>query len=241
MKIAASRASGSDKYLMYERWLRAADPDVEVVDLHGMSPDQAVEQLRSCAGLLLTGGPDVAPERYGQPEKAELCGPADLERDALELALIDEARERRMPVLGICRGAQILNVAYGGTLIADIPTVQGAEVEHRQIDSVDQRHALHVEGGSLIKRICRVMDGSVNSAHHQAVEHLSPVFEVAAHAADGTIEAFEWADASYGGKPFLLAVQWHPERMEYDNPLSLPIAQAFMHEVAAFDVLIVSG
>lgn len=237
MKIAATRASGSDKYLMYERWLREADPDVEVVDLHGMSPDQAVEHLRMCAGVVITGGPDVAPDRYGQPEKAELCGPPDLDRDALELAVIQAAAERNMPILGICRGAQILNVAYGGTLIADIPTVQGAAVEHRQLDGVDQRHALHVEGGSLIKRICRVMDGEVNSAHHQAVEYLAPQFEVSARADDGTIEAFEWANATVGGRSFLLAVQWHPERMDHADPLSLPIAQAFTHEAAAYAAL----
>lgn len=238
MKIAASRASGSEKYGLYELWLRQADPTVEVVDLYGMDENSAVEALQACSGLLLTGGPDVDPDHYQQPEKRSLCQPADAGRDTLELALIRAAFDRRLPVLGICRGAQVLNVAYGGTLVADIPAVIHEALTHGQIDGVDARHAIEVEGGSLIKKLCRVMDGEVNSAHHQSVERLAGPFMASATSPDGVIEAFEWADGTLGGKPFLLAVQWHPERMEYDSPLSLPIAQAFVGEVAAYEFLI---
>lgn len=238
MKIAASRVSGSEKYASYQRWLRAVDPEVEVVDLYTYStPAEAVTLMKECSGLLLTGGPDVNPVRYGQPEKAALCEPPDEHRDALELALIESATEANMPILGICRGAQILNVAFGGTLIADIPTVVGTEIEHRQVDGVDSHHAIHSEPGSLIKRICRSLDGEINSAHHQSVERLATIFTPSATSPDGVIEAFEWGDAAMGGKPFLLAVQWHPERMDYGNPFSLPIAQHFVSEVAAYSQL----
>lgn len=238
MIIAISKASGSSNYGNYATWLRAVDPSVEVVDMNGLSPDEAVERLRSCDGLILSGGPDVAPERYEQPEKRALCGSIDEERDATEFALVEEARTLRLPTLGICRGAQLLNVAYGGTLVADIPTARPSDVEHRQLDGVDQRHMVHVEPGSIIKHIAGVMDAEVNSAHHQSVETLANVFTPSAYSSDGILEAFEWGDATLGGKPFLLAVQWHPERMDHSEPLSLSIARHFLHEADAYSVLL---
>lgn len=238
MKIALSKASGSDKYETYGRWLTTADPDVVVVDCITMTADEAVLALEECNGLILTGGPDVEPEWYGQPEKRALCLGFDAARDTLELALVKAAVALNMPVLGICRGAQVMNVAYGGTLVADLPTAKGLDVEHRQVDGRDGMHAIEVEPGSLIKRICRVVDGEVNTAHHQAVERLASVFTPSATALDGTIEAFEVADATLGGRPFILAVQWHPERMQWDNPLSMNIAVHFLNEAHAFGKLV---
>lgn len=242
MRIAVTRASGSAKYAMYEAWLKAADASVEVVDLYtAATVEEATDVLRTCSGLVLSGGPDVEASRYGMPERAALSEAPDLHRDALEFAAIDVARELRMPTLGICRGLQILNVAYGGTLIADIPTETTSTIEHRQIDGMDAHHHIEVEPGSLIKRMCRALDGTVNSAHHQCVDTLAGLFTPSATADDGTIEAFEWGDASLGGKPFLVAVQWHPERLDHENPLSLPIAQHFVNEVAAYEALIQHG
>ncbi len=238
MKVAISKASGSDSYLRYAPWLMAADTRVEIVDLHGMMPKDACAALRECSGLVLSGGPDVAPERYEMPELRELCGVIDEGRDAVEFALVECARESRIPTLGICRGAQLLNVAYGGTLTADIPQQIPAALEHRKIGDADSFHSVHVESGSILKSITRTMDGSVNSAHHQAVDRLASIFTPSARSADGVIEAFEWGDATLGGKPFLLAVQWHPERMDYTNPFSLSVAQHFLYEVDAFASLI---
>ncbi len=238
MRIAISKASGSDKYLMYEAWLRAADPDVEVVDLITSSPDDAVALLDTVAGIVLSGGPDVDPDHYGQPEKRAVCHTIDEHRDALELAVAKAAVEKNLPVLGICRGLQLLNVAFGGTLIADIPTQRPSEIEHRRINDVDAIHDLHAEPGSLIKRITGSLDGTVNSAHHQGIEKIANLFAPAALAPDGLIEAIEWGDAALGGKPFLLGVQWHPERLPYDNPYSLPIAAHFMHEAHAYHLLL---
>lgn len=240
MKIAISRASGSPAYERYAPWLQAADERVSIVDLHGLTPDVAAEQLSSCDGLVLSGGPDVDPSRYEAEHRRALCAAIDVERDERELSLIERARDLRMPVLGICRGAQILNVAYGGTLYADLPTEYPSSVEHRQIEGTDGSHELAVEPGSILRRISRHMDGIVNSAHHQSVEHLAPLFTASALSADGIIEAFEWGDAALGGKPFLLAVQWHPERLDYDNPFSLSIAQHFIHEADAYRLLVKS-
>lgn len=238
MKIAISRASGSPSYERYAPWLAAADPGISVIDMHPYSPEDAATLLKECDGLVLSGGPDVDPSRYNVEERRGLCLSIDADRDARELALIERARELMMPVLGICRGAQILNVAYGGTLYADLPTERPSDVEHRQVESVDAMHPIAVEPGSILRRISRAMDGIVNSAHHQAVEHLAPLFTPSVISSDGLIEAFEWGDAALGGKPFLLAVQWHPERLDYGNAFSLPIAEHFIHEAHAYRLLV---
>lgn len=238
MKIAISRASGSPSYERYAPWLQAADERVTVVDMHSLSAAEASNSLGDCDALVLSGGPDVDPARYDAEHRRALCQVIDAERDEREIALIERARDLRMPVLGICRGAQILNVAYGGTLYADLPTERPSSTEHRQVDGVDAMHSVEIESGSILRRICRTMDGSVNSAHHQGVEHLAPLFTPSVVSADGIIEAFEWGDATLGGKPFLLAVQWHPERLDYDNPFSLPIAQHFIHEADAYRLLV---
>lgn len=238
MTIAISKASGAANYEKYATWLAAANPDASVVDMNGRRAEEAVELLKTCDGLILSGGPDVDPERYGEPEKREVCGAIDEHRDEVEFALVTAARELSLPVLGICRGAQLLNVAYGGTLTADIPSALPSAIEHRQLDGVDSTHQVHVEPGSIILRIAGVLDANVNSAHHQAVEKLATLFTPSALSPDGIVEAFEWGDATLGGKPFLLALQWHPERMSYDEPLSLNVAQHFLHEAEAYSVLI---
>lgn len=238
MKIAISRASGSPSYERYAPWLQAADERVTVVDMHAMSAADASNKLADCDGLVLSGGPDVDPARYDAEHRRALCQVIDAERDERELALIERARDLRMPVLGICRGAQILNVAYGGTLYADLPTECPSSTEHRQIDGADSIHPVEIEPGSILRRICRTMDGQVNSAHHQSVEHLAPLFTPSVLSSDGVIEAFEWGDATLGGKPFLLAVQWHPERLDHANPFSLAIARHFIHEADAYRLLV---
>lgn len=236
--IAISKASGSPSYANYAAWLHAVDPSIHIVDCQPLSVDDAVAALDGCDGLVLTGGPDVAPERYELPELRGLCTSIDEERDAKEFALIERARDLRLPTLGICRGAQVLNVAYGGTLVADLPTQRPSQEHHGSNDGVDPVHDLHVEPGSILKHICGVMDSMVNSSHHQAVDRIAQLFTVSARSADGTIEAFEWGDATLGGKPFLLGVQWHPERMSFDEPMSGSIAEHFVHEADAFRSLI---
>lgn len=237
MTIAISKASGSPAYSHYGRWLATVDLDFAVVDMAGLSAEEAVVRLRECDGLILSGGPDVDPERYNEIEKRGACKVIDQARDAMEFGLVEAARDLSMPVLGICRGAQLLNVAYGGTLIADIPSARPSEIEHGQQDGIDSVHAVCIESGSIIKSICGVYDAEVNSAHHQAVEKLATLFTPSALSPDGMIEAFEWGDATIGGKPFLLAVQWHPERMEFDAPLSANIARHFLQEADAYSVL----
>lgn len=241
MKIAISKSEGAnvDNYIS---WLKAAHEDVEIVELGGLTPEDAVEALNGTDGLLLSGGADVDPAEYERESMRSLCT-MDPARDAMELALIHASRELRMPVLGICRGMQILNVAYGGTLIADIPSQYPTSIEHRQDaeTKIDATHDVELQPGTILRHFIGVFEGTVNSAHHQCVDQLADVFTASAHSSDGIIEALEWGDASLGGKPFLYAVQWHPERLPYDNPMSLPIAQHFLLEVDAYRVLVKSA
>jgi putative glutamine amidotransferase len=170
-----------------------------------LAPERAVAALGSeIRGLVLTGGEDVEPARYGavRHPKLEDTDPA---RDAAELALIAAARARRLPILAICRGIQILNVALGGTLYQDLASERPGPVTHTGNDG---RHAVRVEPGSLLERTLGVRAATVNSRHHQAIRDLAPGLRAVAWAEDGLIEAAEPADA---GAPWMLAVQWHPE------------------------------
>ena len=237
MRIAISKGSGHDRYAHYLQWLQTINNEVEMVDLISLSPNEAVEALSSVNGVLLSGGPDVDPSRYGQPEKHAHCGTIDEHRDELELAIIQPALELNLPILGICRGFQVLNVALGGTLVADIPSEMTSNIEHRALDDIDSNHNIAVEPGSMIKRITRTLDAEVNSAHHQGIEKLATLLSPSALSADGLIEAFEWGDAALGGKPFMLGVQWHPERMDIQHPMSGAIAEHFLQEVQAYSLL----
>ncbi|HYT70026.1 MAG TPA: gamma-glutamyl-gamma-aminobutyrate hydrolase family protein [Gemmatimonadales bacterium] len=169
-----------------------------------LDPERACAALDRVQGLVLTGGEDVEPGRYGahpHPKLEEI----DAARDAVELALIAGARARRLPILAICRGIQILNVALGGTLYQDLASERPGGIDHADPRS---RHALRVESGTLLHRAIDARDATVNSRHHQAIRDLAPTLRAAAWAPDGVIEGAEPKD---GGEPWTLAVQWHPE------------------------------
>jgi putative glutamine amidotransferase len=238
MKIAISKGSGSEKYENYGKWIKKADETVECVDMSQLDKEEALKVLEECAGIVFTGGEDVEPSRYGKTDVNydEKHVETDPKRDELEFALVEKAEELKMPVLGICRGAQLLNVAFGGTLVVDIPSEYETEQEHRAVEKKDQKHEVEIVSGSILKKIAGALEGEVNSAHHQAITKLPQNLTAAAKAPDGIIEAFEWQDPM--GKPFLLAVQWHPERMENpESPLSLPIARHFLFEAESYDLL----
>ena len=169
-----------------------------------VAADRAAAALAAVRGLVLTGGEDVAPDRYGATPHPRL-GDVDPVRDAAELALIAAARSRRLPILAICRGIQILNVALGGTLYQDLDSERPSLVPHS--DETTQ-HAVRVAAGSLLERTLGMRSATVNSHHHQAIRDLAPCLKAVAWADDGVIEAAEPADANAA---WMVAVQWHPE------------------------------
>lgn len=168
-----------------------------------LDPAHAPDVLDAVAGLVLTGGEDVDPARYGEARHAKL-EETDGARDLVELALYRAARERRLPILAICRGIQLVNVAEGGTLYQDLPSQHPSPVAHA---GPRAQHALRVEAGSLLERAVG-NPANVNSRHHQAVKALAVTLRAVAWAEDGVIEGVELPDAGTG---WLLAVQWHPE------------------------------
>jgi putative glutamine amidotransferase len=177
------------------------------------SPDHARSILERVDGLLLTGGEDVDPALYGQ-DRIDKCGEPNKARDETEIALSLAARELGKPLLAICRGPQVLNVAFGGTLIQDIPSQATGSLRHNADDARSSRiHDVSIEPDSLTARAIGATKVSVNSLHHQSVKDIAPGFRVAATAPDGIVEAIEWDGADW----WAMGVQWHPEEMN-DSP-----------------------
>jgi len=193
------------------------------------NPDAASAILDSVAGLVLTGGADVDPARYGEKrhEKVRSVSPA---RDATEAALIKEARERGTPVLAICRGIQILNVALGGTLVQDIPSQCETKIAHDEESARDSRtHEISVEPGSRIAAAVGTHHLTVNSFHHQSVKRVADGMRVTARSPDGIIEGIESTDEDW----WVMAVQWHPEEMtDSAEPWDRGLFQAFARKLA---------
>ncbi|MGW4288735.1 gamma-glutamyl-gamma-aminobutyrate hydrolase family protein [Streptomyces sp. NPDC004673] len=176
-------------------------------------PELAPEVVARLDGVVIAGGPDVDPARYGA-ERSPRCGPPAPERDAWELALIEAALAAHVPLLGICRGMQLLNVALGGTLVQHLDG-------HAETVGVFGAHPVHPVPGTLYAAV--QPDGtSVPTYHHQAVDRLAPGLIPSAHAADGTIEAVELPSA----QGWVLGVQWHPEMGTDERVMRALIAAA---------------
>ncbi|HEU0023616.1 MAG TPA: gamma-glutamyl-gamma-aminobutyrate hydrolase family protein [Thermoleophilaceae bacterium] len=157
-------------------------------------------------GICLSGGPDLDPETYGAAPHPEL-GPVESELDRFELAIAREAHSRNLPILAICRGAQLLNVATGGTLIQHLPDWTDGTLEHRQTAAADRvTHGVELASGSMAAAVLGAVDVSVNSFHHQAVDRLGRGLLAVGWSPDGVVEAVEAP-----GRDFVLGVQWHAE------------------------------
>ncbi|HEY6899052.1 MAG TPA: gamma-glutamyl-gamma-aminobutyrate hydrolase family protein [Puia sp.] len=205
--------TGTDwKHENYVKWIVSGEPGIEVVKLSASQRNLA--EFLECDGLVLSGGVDIDPQLYGgageyvkQPKQWER------DRDDFEQLALRMAWDKGLPVLGVCRGLQLINVTLGGTLVQDLG-VEG-DATHENVAGVDKEHAVSVLPGTLLQEIVRKDCGVVNSAHHQSVDRLGDRLVVNCRAGDGTIEGIEWAEPE--GRPFLMAVQWHPERMYVNN------------------------
>ena len=161
-------------------------------------------------GLLLSGGEDADPTLYGAEPEAGKSYSAD--RDEFESQLARLARERNLPTLAICRGLQVTNVAFGGSLVVDLPATDVHETVVDGVEQLHRRHAVRFAPESMLAKAYGTQERIVNTIHHQAVDRVAEGFVATAHANDGVIEAIEATD----GWP-LLAVQWHPEKLSEPN------------------------
>jgi len=185
-------------------------PAVALRDIRGM--------VSRIDGFVLSGGGDIDPSFWKGPPA--MAGRAvDRERDIFEILLAREACRQRKPLLGICKGAQVLNVSRGGTLINDIPSERPARMDHE-----NTTHLISIDGGSQLRQILRRDSLTVNSTHHQAVRRPGKGLKVAAHAPDGTVEAIESADGSL----FVIGVQFHPERFYKKDAAAAKLFRRFI-------------
>jgi putative glutamine amidotransferase len=232
LKIAISKGVPEKDYENYLKWLKYADSTILFYDMYHLELDSALKLFETCDGLLLTGGTDVYPGRFGKENDTARILTPDFKRDTLEFALLSKAIEKRMPVQGVCRGLQLINVHFGGSLIIDIPEDLNTIIKHQFSDTYNCPHEVTITSGSLLNEISGTQTGITNSNHHQGIEVLGSELQGMATTNDGLIEAIGVKDdGNYG---YLFAVQWHPERMDYTNPLSGSIAKRFIKEVNSY-------
>jgi putative glutamine amidotransferase len=193
-------------------------------------PDAAVELLDTVDGLMLLGGGDIDPALYGAERHEKVYG-VDPVRDAVEIALVRAAAARGMPTLAICRGLQVLNVAFGGTLIQHLPDVPGLEQHGVPGGGGTVQHDVKASQDTALVAACGSDVLVCSSHHHQAVDRVGEGLHVTARAGDGVIEALELADDAAG---WMVAVQWHPEDTAADDPAQQGLFDALAEHARAY-------
>jgi len=217
------------KFELYRNWMLSYDDRVEVIQLgHRLNN---FEEIIHCNGILLTGGEDVHPKYYNHPEYYDYCHADDVDerRDEFEFQVLAYTEENLISVLGICRGIQIGNVFFGGTLIPDIAS--WGRFDHSKMpDKSDRYHEILINPSSWLKQIVNSERGLVNSNHHQSTDRIGKGLVASAVSPDGIVEAIERLNPI--GKSFLLFVQWHPERLnDQQSVFSKNIHQAFIRAI----------
>lgn len=228
MKIGLTRTENPEKQKFYEEWIKGND-NIEIVTLS--ADNNKPDDVKGLDALVLSGGVDIHPELYGgslEYEKAPEKG-WKKDRDIFEIKAFETALDQSIPVLGICRGLQLINVALKGTLLQDL----GPNLDNTHAGNPDKVHGVIIEPDTIMSDIVGQEDATTNSAHHQAIEQLGLGLGISCRADDGTVEGIEWANKD--AKPFMLAIQWHPERMHksglVNSPASDGIRKRFLQEV----------
>ncbi|HEX2788330.1 MAG TPA: gamma-glutamyl-gamma-aminobutyrate hydrolase family protein [Ignavibacteria bacterium] len=227
MKIGISKSDS--KFDRYLKWLDFWKVDYAVLDYE--SKDD-LAKLDECSGLILTGGVDIYPELYCDWDTVETRGTYLPMRDGFEFKLLEKAINVKMPVLGICRGCQLVNVFFRGSLIFDLEQIRG--VNHRKISQTEDRiHKVVINKNSLLFEIMGISETDVTSSHHQSVDRLGEGLMINAKASDGVVEGVEYLNKE--DKGFLVAVQWHPERfLDFEDIASKNLLLKFLNEVKLF-------
>jgi putative glutamine amidotransferase len=228
MKIAITKSNtGFQNYL---DWLNFFDINYIVLDC---KDNNALSLFKECNGLILTGGMDIYPGFYCEWKICESNSSFTPERDRFEIELIDNALRNKKPVLGICRGNQLLNVYFKGNLIFDLEKIKG--VNHKKISETEVRyHNINIKKDTLLFNIIKSEKGLITSTHHQAIDKVGEKLMVNAYADDKTAEGIEYKNKT--GKGFLLGIQWHPERFnDFNNIFSKNILLIFKKEADKYN------
>ncbi len=231
MKIGLTYTGSQEKHENYVRWLKENE-NIEVIKLS--VENKNADEIKKCDGLLLSGGRDIYPKYYGSRNFNYPNAPQDgfdENRDEFEISVFKLAQEKDLPVLAVCRGLQLVNCVLGGNLKQDLG--RPLNMIHRAEGGNDKAHGLNIVSGTQLAELTNSRRGVVNSAHHQAIKRPAKGLKVNCVSDDGTIEGLEWADRS--NKPFLICIQWHPERMfKFDlenSTMSGAIRNKFLEEI----------
>lgn len=230
LKIAISRER-KDIDVRYSTWLEYQKIPMNYINLYPLSIDQAIDSLKKCDALILSGGEDIYPGLFGQLADTIRCGDINRHRDSLEISLYQTAKMLKMPVLGICRGLQMVNVAEGGSLFIDLPTDNNSGELHRIGQEDWAQHYVVFSKDSELYKVIGQDSVLVESNHHQGINNLASPLQLLAHSSDGLAESVGRKDAESG---YLLAVQWHPEYAKRTDESSGKIAGLFLQEAEKF-------
>ena len=230
MRIGITDTLKEDKYGQYVRWIRSVDASVDIQKLsHGLDNAREIEKLD---GLLLSGGGDVHPRYYGKENQLGKTNGVNEQRDEFEFSVIERALDADRPILGVCRGMQVMNVYLGGSLTVNL----ASEVYNDHTSPADNRgtkHKISVVPHSMLHALTGATEMEVNTFHHQAVEKLGNGLMCSAISADNVVEAGEWVMKD--NMPFLMLVQWHPERLK-ETFFSQKLARLFLREVHQYQL-----
>jgi len=219
--IILSKASSN-----YVKWIE--DKNIIVLDAYTINNTDSILELAD--GIILTGGEDINPLEYNDTINIKVCGPINYSRDTLERKLFDFAFKNKIPLVGVCRGMQMMNVASGGTLYGDIPTEIGNKVIHRNNGEVMHEIVLSSSNSYYNKLIFPSHNDTflVNSWHHQGLKDIATHIHIIANSYDGLPEA---AVMDTSVHPFMIAVQFHPERLGIENGIHQQMRSNFLNAI----------
>ncbi|MBI5476540.1 MAG: gamma-glutamyl-gamma-aminobutyrate hydrolase family protein [Ignavibacteriales bacterium] len=221
--------TSEDKFNSYIQWLTSVNSGLKWIKLSYLLEN--IKDIDKCSGLLITGGGDVNPSLYRCPKGHPKIRGVDCKRDDFEKHLIDKAMRRNLPLLGICRGMQLVNVHFGGTLIPDVE--DAGYHSHRSKGEIVNRHNVTIENDTSLMKIIGAKIGNINSSHHQAADKPGDGLVVTTRSDDGIIEAMELKDG-YNNQFFQL-IQWHPERMvKEESFFSGNILKEFLNQASNY-------
>jgi len=229
IKIGVTYTGTDEKHSNYVNWLKEKE-HIEIITLSPGNTD--LGSIINFDGIVLSGGIDMHPKYYHSSAVDYMNAPKNFneKRDEFEMAVFESSQQNNIPLLGVCRGMQLVNCLLGGTLIQDIGTVANAihRYEHN-----DKAHAINIIPGTLLNEITGVYRTVTNSAHHQAIDTIGRGLAINCTSDDGIIEGVEWADKE--NKSYFLGIQWHPERMYKlhlgKSPATKNVRDRFIREI----------